>query len=113
MVFQCRDKDGISVVCSRECWENHIIAEHPEMNGCETYVKAAIENPYQVYQDSKNINKKIIYKPFILPRPFNQQYLRVVIEYKAKRFRAMRGYILSAFPCINIKKGDILIWTVL
>jgi len=83
------------------------------MKGCEAYVKAAIENPYQVYQDSTHIKQKIIYKPFILPKPFNLQYLRVALEYEVKKFRTLRGYVHSAYPCINIKKGDILLWTAL
>ena len=111
MVFQCLDRDGILVTCSQECWDIHILATHPDMKGCEVYVRTAIENPYQIYQDSKDINKRIIYKPYILPKPYNQQYLRVAIEYKHRIFKGLRGYVLSAFPCINIKKGDILIWT--
>ena len=107
------DKDGIPVICSKECWEDHILDGHPEMEGCETHVKATIENPYQIYQDAFDIKVKVIYKPFILPKPFNQQYLRVAIKYSRKKFKRPRGYVLTAFPCINIKKGDILIWTAL
>jgi hypothetical protein len=77
------------------------------------YVQTAIRNPYQIYQDSAGIRKKIIYKPFILPKPYHTQYLRIIIEYKKKPYRKLKGYVLSAFPCENIKKGDILIWTAL
>ena len=111
MKLQCRDKDGILITCSAQCWDGHIVANHPEMEGFEAYVKAAIERPYQIYQDSVNIRNKVIYKPFILPHPYHTQFLRVAIEYKNKAFRGSRGYVLSAFPCVNIKKGDILIWT--
>ena len=111
MSFRCKDKDGIWVSCSQVCWDIHILSDHHEMKGCEVYVQTAISNPYQIYQDSANIRKKIIYKPFILPKPFHTQYLRVVIEYKRKPFSGLKGYVLSAFPCANIKKGDILIWT--
>jgi hypothetical protein len=83
------------------------------MGGCEVYVQTAIRNPYQIYQDSAGIRKKIIYKPFILPKPYHTQYLRVIIEYKKRPYRRLKGYVLSAFPCENIKKGDILIWTAL
>ncbi len=108
--FRCVDKDGVTVMCSRDTWENHILAEHLEMEGCEAYVKAAVENPYQIYQDSRYPNKKIIYKPFILPKPFHTQYLRVAIQYRKRMFRDLVGYVLSAFACQNKKQGDILIW---
>jgi len=113
MIFHCHDREGVLITCSVQCWENHILTEHPEMKGYEAHVKTTIEDPYQIYQDSKHINQKVIYKPFILPKPYQQQYLRVALEYKMKKFRGLRGYVLSAYPSINIKKGDILIWTAL
>ena len=110
-IFRCNDKDGITVICKQDTWENHIVSGHVEMEGCEVIVKTAIENPYQVYQDGKHANRKIIYKPFILPKPFHTQYLRVAIEYhKGKIIRKLQGYVCSAFACRTKKKGDILIW---
>lgn len=109
-VINCYDKDGIRVVCDDGTWHNHIVAEHPEMGGCEAHVKATIEYPYQIYQDSTDINKKIIYKPFVLPKPFHTQYLRIAIEYRQRKFENKKGYVRSAFACRNKRKGDILIW---
>lgn len=77
------------------------------MQGCEAYVEASIRDPYQIYQDSSDLQKKIIYKPFVLPKPYDRQYLRVAIDYHKKKRVA---YVRTAFPCINKKKGDILIW---
>jgi len=109
-MFECKDKDGIAVVCSDDTWYNHIVAEHPEMKGCEAYVKAAIEKPYQIYQDGRNPRIRNIYQPFILPKPYNQYYLRVAVKYRQRMFRDPKGYVSTAFPCVNKKKGDILIW---
>jgi len=81
------------------------------MKGCEMIVKTAIENPYQVYQDGKHANKRIIYKPFVLPKPFHTQYLRIAIEYrKVKITRKLQGYVCSAFASRTKRKGDILLW---
>jgi hypothetical protein len=110
-IFRCKDKDGIIVICKQDTWENHIVSGHAEMEGCEMIVKTAIEKPYQVYQDGKHTNKRIIYKPFVLPKPFHTQYLRVAIEYhRGKINRKLQGYVCSAFACQTKKKGDILIW---
>lgn len=110
-MFECKDKDGVVIVCTRETWENHIVAEHPEMKGCESHVKAAVEKPYQVCQDGRNPRKKNIYRPFVLPPPYHTQYLRVVIEYRKKKLRGTKGYVVTAFPCQGQRLGDILIWT--
>ena len=81
------------------------------MKGYEGYVKAAIEDPYQIYQDSKHLNRRILYRPFILPSPYYMHYLRVAIDYPHKWRRRSKGNIVTVFPCLNIKKGDILIWS--
>jgi hypothetical protein len=109
-VFECKDKDGITVVCALETWLNHIIAEHPEIKGCEAIIKEAIENPYQVYQDSVHPDIKNIYQPFVLPKPFHQFYLRIGIEYRTGLLGRRRGYVRTAFACQSKRRGDVLIW---
>ena len=109
-VINCYDQDGIQVVCDDGTWYNHIVAEHPEIGGCEAHVKVAIEDPYQIYQDATDINRIIIYQPFILPKPFHTQYLRIGIEYKQRKSARKKGYVRTAFACQNKRKGDILIW---
>jgi hypothetical protein len=109
-VFSCRDKDGILIICDQSTWNNHIIFEHPEVKGCEVQVQTAITMPYQIYQDATNIDRKIIYRPFILPKPFHTQYLRVVIQYRKRVFGQIRGFVCTAFACTHVKFGDILLW---
>ncbi len=109
VMFECTDKDGFVIVCTQETWDSHIVSEHPEMKGCESCVKAAIEEPYQLFQDGRNPNKRVIYKPFVLPPPYQLQYLRVVIQYK--KGKSKRGYVVTAFPCQGQRKGDILVWS--
>lgn len=108
--FKCKDKDGIEVICFRDTWDNHIVAEHPYMKGCEAYVKTTIERPYQIYQDPIFLKRNIIYKPFALPIPFNQEYLRIVLEYRKHIFRGMIGKVITAYATRNIKQGDIIKW---
>ena len=109
-VFECKDKDGIVVVCPEDTWVNHIVAEHREMEGCEECVKEAIENPYKIEQDSNFVNRFIIYKPFVLPKPYHTEYLRICVEYRKSRFRKTRGYVRTAFSARGTKKGDKLVW---
>lgn len=110
-IFRCKDKDGITVICTQDRWENHIVSGHPEIKGCEVIVKTAIEKPYQVYQDGKHAARRNIYKPFVLPKPFNTQYLRITIEYRKRKItRELQGYVLTAFAFQGKRIGDILIW---
>ena len=109
-IIKCRDRDGVPVVCDKSTWYNHIVVRHAELQGCETHVKAAIESPYQIYQDRSNLKRKIIYQPFVLPKPFHTQYLRIAIEYRQGIFGGIKGYVCTAFACKQKKEGDILLW---
>ena len=105
-VFRCLDKDGITVICPRDTWENHIVSEHPEMIGCESNVKETTEKPYQVYQDPKHPSQKNIYRPFILPKPFHTQYLRVAIKYRKRGLEAQWA-IFQQLSLVRIRKRGI------
>ena len=109
-LFRCRDKDGIDIVCYRNTWINHIVQQHPEMNGKEILVKAVIENPDEIYQDSTWPDTRNIYNPAVLPEPFDKYYLKICLEYRVNFGGKKRGYVKTAFACLRIKKGDILIW---
>lgn len=111
-ILECKDINGIMVVCSKDTWEKHIVPKHPEMEGCEAHVKAVVQHPRQIYQDRDSLTKNIIYNPAVLPKASHARYLRVVINYKNSKFLGKRGYIESALGCWNIKKGDILIWEI-
>ncbi len=109
-IFKCKDKDGVDVVCHESTWNNHIISDHPELKDCENVVIEAIGSPYRIYEDCRNPKRKIIYKPFVLPKPFNTYYLRICIEYHTRMFGGKRGYVVTAFSAQGIKKGDKLEW---
>jgi hypothetical protein len=83
------------------------------MVGCEALVKATIENPFQVYQDPKHIDGRIIYKSVKFPRWVQPQVLRVIIRYAKLRFKKEKiGYIRTAHASFHSgRKGEILIWS--
>lgn len=80
------------------------------MEGNEGAVVAALREPTHEYQSDRYPNRRIYYRPFILPKPYYQSYLRVVIAYQGSGTRA-RGELVTAFPSANIRGGDILIWS--
>ena len=110
MIFRCTDRDGIEIMCTKDTWQNHIVAEHPEMIGCESYVKQTIENPDCVYEDFKYKSTKNFYTSPTLPTQVSYPYLRVSVKYHKNVLGKTRGYVKSAFPCVSKRKGDRLIW---
>jgi hypothetical protein len=67
-IINCKDKDGVTVVCSEETWNKHILPKHPEIEGCEAHVKTVIQHPRFIYQDNTDLNKLIHYSPAVLPK---------------------------------------------
>jgi hypothetical protein len=110
--LECRDRDGVRVVCSKDTWEKHIAPNHDEVKGREAVVKATVENPIRVYRDKDFANRKLFYTRGLLPDVHKGDYLRVVVEYKKKRLSETEvGYLRSAFSCTGIREGDELLWS--
>jgi hypothetical protein len=51
-VFEAIDPRGRRVICSDDCWNNHILDSHPSMQNQEAAVKEAIEKSIGIYQDA-------------------------------------------------------------
>ena len=108
--FNAVDRDGVSVHCRHDTWARHIVDEHREMEDQQGAVIGAIGNPAYIYQSERYPQRRLLYRPFILPKPFDRTYLLVVIEYRTSRGQR-RGEVVTAFSAFNIKQRDILIWS--
>ena len=102
--------DGIEIRCRHDTWAGHIADEHLELEGQQSAVSATIQEPIYIYQSGRYPRRRVFYRPFVLPAPFQRNYLLVVIEYRGGVNRR-RGEVITAFATINIKEGDILIWS--
>lgn len=80
------------------------------MRGQQSAVEVALRDPVYVYQDGRHLGRRIFYRPFTLPKPYDRYYLRVVIRYFAAHGKE-RGEIITAFSSANIRQGDIRIWS--
>jgi hypothetical protein len=104
--------NGAAVTCSHRQWEKHIVAEHPEMDGGEAAVERVINEPLAIYQSDTHPRRHVFYRPSELSPPFNRGFIRVVVEYRTRRWSGLRGHVVTAFLVAGPKKGEILIWPV-
>ena len=81
-LFQVVDPNGITVSCTGENWEQHIVKHHPEVANCEQEVAISIEKPLAIYQDSKHVERQVFYRPSSFPPPLNRGFIRTVVEYR-------------------------------
>ncbi|MCB9456404.1 MAG: hypothetical protein H6671_10505 [Anaerolineaceae bacterium] len=52
------DPDGVTVFLSREVWQNHILAHHPEMIDFKDLILQAITHP--VFREVEDTERRII-----------------------------------------------------
>lgn len=108
--FSIEDRDGSSVRCTHDSWANHIVDEHPELENQQSAVSITVQEPIYIYQSGRYPERRLFYRPFVLPAPFRNSYVLVVIAYRGSGDRR-RGEVVSAYATANIKEGDILIWS--
>ena len=109
--FACSDRDGIRVSCDEREWYDHIVDEHPEVDGREEEIRLAISDPFAVYQDANHPDRKLYYRLTTqMPAPLMLGYIRVVVQYR-KRSREVRGQVITAFLSPKIREGDTQLWS--
>jgi len=102
-LFEVIDPRGITVHCTEDAWQSHILDEHPEMHGEIGRVKRAIEKPYLfIYQDRDYPDRNIYY----LPDKSRQYYIKVVVKF----FNNEYGEVITAFKADSPKSGEYIIW---
>ncbi|MBZ0283490.1 MAG: hypothetical protein K8L97_22330 [Anaerolineae bacterium] len=101
-VFEVTDPRGWLVICTEDCFKNHIVTHHSIMEDCEEEVKQAIEAPVIgiIYCDAHNVNRNIYY------RKRKSGYLKVVVQFDENGL----GEVITAFPVSYPKSGEKIIW---
>lgn len=95
------DPDGVTVFLSREVWQNHILAHHPEMIDFKDLILQAITHP--VFREVEDTERRIIrcYADIPPPRQPGKTPLqvRVVVKYvqPSERDQQRTGVISSAY----------------
>jgi hypothetical protein len=104
--FSVADPRGRKIICSAETWNNHIVANHPSMDGREDAIIATISNPELgfIYQDKFYPNRHIYYRR----QSRGRAYWKAVVEFDDED--ESDGRVVTAFPCDSKKSGELMIW---
>lgn len=106
MIFKLTDPFGAEVVLTEECWENHILVEHPIMKQFLYELKEAVVSPDFIFK-SKISRKTFLYFKKFIKENLGTFYLMIAAEKKSKK---RKGYIKTSFPVYNLSRGGELIW---
>lgn len=101
-LFEVTDPRGWKVICTEDCWNQHVLFHHLDMAGREDEVKQTIEKPtYGIYQDATRQNRYIYY----CKQGTKSYYIKVVVDFDGKE-----GEVITAFPADSMKAGEKWIW---
>lgn len=106
--FGCYDVNSVLVTCSKSQWD--YLVKHQEMIERQGVVKSIIESPDFICISARHTKRRTIYKMVVLPPPYGNTYVRVVVEYKRRLISKMRGYVINAFACNGMQEGEVKVW---
>ena len=94
-VFTVNNYRGEAVFCTKERWENHIVAGHPIMEENIEAVKDTISDPDSVYESSKIPKREIMFKQS--PHSTYKGFTKAIVEYSSYS-GVVSGEVVTAFP---------------
>jgi len=81
-LFTARSPLGYSVICTKNQWENHVIASHGIMTKKEHLVKNTISSPIAIYQSDEFPNRDV-YFAHSGHNNNNIKYTKTIVEVKS------------------------------
>ena len=103
-----RVKDPLNniITLTKECWTEHILKEHPEMELFYNELRNTIKEPEYIFKSKIFKQARLYFKGYLHPE-YGHFYIMAVINYKEHK---KTGYVMTGFPVYNLKKGGELIW---
>ena len=107
--FEAVDYEGVPVRCSHRIWSRHITVRHQDMEGQQAAVTATLAYPDLVYRSNEYPNRKLYYRREVLPQPYAQDLLAVVVDYPTGRQTIAN--IVTAYRKLPDEERETLIWS--
>lgn len=108
-LFSCMDPEGRLITARRQRWEEHIQARHPEIAAHDESVRVTLEAPDVIVSDFDNPAGLNYYRLGILPPPFDELYLKVVVNFTEINATVF-GDVITAYPAGKIARGEVQQW---
>ncbi len=101
--MEVTDPRGRRIRCPRQYWDNHVLAKHPDLKGCETYAERALRSPKHgcIYTSKTQVNRHIYYGELR-----SNIEIKVVVQFDSED----EGTVVSVTACSRRPNGENLIW---
>ncbi len=110
-VLRCVDYRQ-EIMLTEQCWQDHILVQHPELEGYESAVEHALTAPEFVNNDATHPNRESHYCRSPLPANYVGVYVKVVVEYgAADAHSCYDGEVVTAYLVDRPKPRERRKWT--
>jgi hypothetical protein len=106
-----RDCIGREVIVEEGTWTNKIIADHAELDGNELLVERTLVDPDVRNRDKEHEGREVYYRRGVLEAPFENDLLKVVVEFRTDSTGTTRGRLITAYATDRVAGGEKTIWT--
>ena len=83
-VLEAEDVFGDSIRLTRERWDQHILATHPEVKPYLSELKQTLKEPHCVYRSAIDPESKLFYRRGFDQGRYSNLYLKIVVSYKSE-----------------------------
>ena len=99
--FSIQDPRGVTISCSEERWEGHIVSGHPIMKNNLNAVVEALSDPDKIFSSIESVDSEIYFKKSETPTYGERFYTKVVTTYTG----GSTSEVVSAWNQKEIKGG--------
>jgi transcriptional regulator with XRE-family HTH domain len=106
------DPLGRVVVATDKRWEEHIVADHEEMDRHYSAAALVIRDPEEIRHDVDRRHRESYYRRGVLPAPYTRLYAKVSVEFGIEGYLGWElvGIVVTAYPLPKPKRGEELKW---
>jgi hypothetical protein len=102
LLFTVVDPRGITISCSEQQWQEHVLLNHPFMEKRLDDVINTLQRPFLIFADSLKPDTNCYYQMHVK----NNRYMKVIVVLRTKQ----KAELITAYPTDSGKKGETLIW---
>jgi hypothetical protein len=109
-MLRCTDPWGRTLVLEVARWDQHILVQHPELNGHVRHLGETLTSPHIVTFDARWQHGENFYRASALPAPYTRLYLKVCVRFDLDD--PTSGHVITAYLTDRIKSSEERKWSI-
>ncbi|MGI8475459.1 MAG: hypothetical protein ACR2OO_03695 [Thermomicrobiales bacterium] len=109
-LLRCIDSLGRAIVLEDFTWNNHILPRHAEMADQIGVIEQTLTQPDAIHHDARNAKRESFYRKALLPSPYQNDYVKVSVEFRRSAAGRVTGRVLSAYAISRVKRTEVKKW---